>query len=54
MPQEGAPPPGVRQPRFAEAAVDVERLAGGGMILRSPHRLGPVSRAVGVWLEHWT
>jgi feruloyl-CoA synthase len=52
MPQEAAHPK-LRQPRFAEPAVLVETLAGGGMILRSPHAIGPVPRAVGVWLEDW-
>src|SRR5690348_8494003 len=42
-----------RMPRFAEAAVDVERLPGGGMILRSPQPLQPYASSLGEWLERW-
>lgn len=38
---------------FAPAAVEVKPLANGGMILRSPQRIGPYSRGVGEMLEHW-
>src|ERR1700730_11724390 len=40
-------------PRFAEAAVRVEHLADGGMVLRSPQPLVPYARCVGEWLERW-
>jgi len=43
-----------RPPRFAEAAVTVEPLPGGGMILRSPKALGPYERCIGEWLDAWT
>jgi feruloyl-CoA synthase len=42
-----------RTPRFAPAAVEVERLHGGGMILRSPQPLQPYARSIGEWLERW-
>ena len=42
-----------RMPRFAPPQVEVETLAGGGMILRSPLALGAVDRCVGVWLDAW-
>src|SRR6185437_10614109 len=42
-----------RMPRFAPAAVEVERLHGGGMILRSPQPLQPCARSVGQWLARW-
>ncbi len=42
-----------RAPRFADAAVGVENLPGGGMILRSPQTLQPYARCVGEWLERW-
>ncbi len=42
-----------RLPRFAPAEVEREELPGGGMILRSPHPLGPVARAVGDKLAGW-
>jgi feruloyl-CoA synthase len=38
---------------FAPAAVEVEHLAGGGMILRSPDSLKPFSRCLGDLLHHW-
>jgi feruloyl-CoA synthase len=38
---------------FAPARVEVERLAEGGMILRSPVRLNAPPRCLGVWLEQW-
>jgi feruloyl-CoA synthase len=38
---------------FAPAAVDVTALREGGYLLRSPQPLGPFSRCVGEWLEHW-
>ncbi|HKW53306.1 MAG TPA: AMP-binding protein, partial [Stellaceae bacterium] len=47
-----APIPG-RAPRFAEPAVRVETLPGGGMILRSPQALKPYARSIGEWLERW-
>ncbi|MGH8683701.1 MAG: AMP-binding protein, partial [Burkholderiales bacterium] len=40
-------------PRFAPAAVDVERRPDGSTLLRSPQRLGRYPRAVGEWLVHW-
>ena len=46
-------PPTRRRTRFAPARVDVERLADGGMILRSPVPLGELPRSLGVWLMHW-
>src|SRR5260370_42098821 len=42
-----------RAPRFADAAVRVENLPGGGMILRSPQTLQPYARCVGEWLDRW-
>src|SRR5260221_1706831 len=42
-----------RAPRFADAAVGVENLPGGGMILRSPQTLQPYARCVGEWLDRW-
>ena len=39
--------------RFAPAAVDVERLSGGRLLLRSPHPLGDYPRSVGDVLEKW-
>ncbi|HYM01647.1 MAG TPA: feruloyl-CoA synthase, partial [Stellaceae bacterium] len=42
-----------RLPRFAEAAVTVENLAAGGMILRSPQPLKPYARCIGEWLKSW-
>jgi feruloyl-CoA synthase len=50
LPEEGRR---AHAPRFAEAAVRVEPLPGGGMILRSPLALGQYPRALGVWLEAW-
>jgi feruloyl-CoA synthase len=38
---------------FAEPAVTVEALPGGGMILRSPQKLGSCHRCVGEMLELW-
>ena len=38
---------------FAPPLVDVERLADGGMILRSPVPLNAPPRALSVWLERW-
>ncbi len=40
-------------PRFAPAAVEVERRPDGSTLLRSPQRLGRYARAVGEWLVHW-
>src|SRR3990172_1826156 len=40
-------------PRFAPAAVEVERRPDGATLLRSPQRLGRYARAVGEWLVHW-
>ncbi len=40
-------------PRFAPAAVEVERRPDGASVLRSPQRLGPYARAVGEWLVRW-
>jgi feruloyl-CoA synthase len=40
-------------PRFAPAAVEVERRPDGSCVLRSPQRLGRYARAVGEWLVHW-
>jgi feruloyl-CoA synthase len=39
--------------RFAAPDVEVEKLAGGGMILRSRVPLGPIPRCIGDWLVHW-
>jgi feruloyl-CoA synthase len=39
--------------RFAPARVDVERLADGSSILRSPDPLRPFARAAGEWLVQW-
>ncbi len=39
--------------RFAAPDVEVEKLAGGGMILRSRVPLGPIPRCIGDWLAHW-
>ena len=38
---------------FAKPEVELERLSGGGMILRSRVPLGPVPRCIGAWLERW-
>jgi len=38
---------------FAPPAVDVEALAGGGMILRSPMPLADYAPSLGSWLRHW-
>lgn len=38
---------------FARAAVDVERLADGGMILRSPQKLGACDTKMGDYLVDW-
>ena len=40
-------------PRFAPAAVEVERRPDGSTLLRSPQRLGGYARAVGEWLVYW-
>jgi len=53
MKQEMSGPGARRAPRFADAAVRVEQLPGGGMILRSPQPLQPYARCVGEWLERW-
>src|SRR5216684_4141520 len=53
MKQEMSGPGARRAPRFADAAVGVEQLPGGGMILRSPQPLQPYARCVGEWLERW-
>src|SRR5438309_11580165 len=39
--------------RCAPAKVQIERLADGAVILRSPLKLGGHARAVGEWLERW-
>ena len=39
--------------RYAPAEVNVEKRAGGTMVLRSPQALKPYARAVGDWLLHW-
>ena len=39
--------------RFAPAAVDVERRAGGALVLRSPQPLRPYARCLGEHLERW-
>ena len=44
---------GGRRPLFAPARVEVEPLAGGGMILRSPVPLSAPPRCLSVWLEEW-
>lgn len=38
---------------FAPPLLDIQPLQDGGMILRSPQRLGPYSRSVGEYLLHW-
>ena len=38
---------------FAPPLLDIQPLSGGGMILRSPQKLGPYSRCVGEYLLHW-
>ncbi len=40
-------------PRFAPAAVELERRPDGSVLVRSPQRLGRYARAVGEWLVHW-
>jgi len=44
---------GRRVPRFAPAEVEVERLADGGMILRSPQELAETVRCIGDKLASW-
>jgi feruloyl-CoA synthase len=39
--------------RFAPAEVKVEKRADGGMVLRSPQKLGPHARCVTEWLVRW-
>src|SRR3989338_281318 len=46
--------PAFNRLNFAEAAVEVEPHADGGMVLRSPQPLGAIGRCVGEWLEHWS
>ncbi|HEX8164523.1 MAG TPA: feruloyl-CoA synthase [Beijerinckiaceae bacterium] len=46
-----APP--ASRPLFAPPLIAVERLAGGGMVLRSPVPLNEPPRALSVWLERW-
>src|SRR3989338_3661963 len=46
--------PAFNRLNFAEAAVEVEQHADGGMVLRSPQPLGAIGRCVGEWLEHWS
>jgi feruloyl-CoA synthase len=41
------------RPKFAPAAVDVERRADGSLVLRSPQKLLPYARCSGEWLEKW-
>lgn len=38
---------------FAPALLDIQPLHDGGMILRSPQKLGPYPRSVGEYLLHW-
>src|SRR4051794_34419889 len=38
---------------FAPPLVEVEHLADGGMVLRSPVPLNAPPRCLGVWLEQW-
>ena len=40
--------------RFAPAKVELERRSDGSVLLRSPQKLGPYSRCVTEWLEHWS
>jgi feruloyl-CoA synthase len=40
-------------PEFAPAEVDVEHLAGGGLILRSPIQLGPYPPSICAYLVEW-
>jgi feruloyl-CoA synthase len=40
-------------PRFAPAAVEVERRSDGAVVLRSPQRLSRYARTVGEWLIRW-
>ena len=46
-------PRATRVPHFTEAAVSIEPLSGGGMILRSPQALKPYARSIGEWLDRW-
>jgi feruloyl-CoA synthase len=39
--------------RFAPAHVELEKRSDGSMVLRSPQKLGPPSRAIGEWLVKW-
>ena len=45
--------PPIRVPNLAPAAVSVESLPDGGMILRNPSALADYPRHVGHWLRHW-
>lgn len=45
--------PSSAAPLFAEPQVSIERRADGSIVLTNPVPLGPVDRAVGVWLERW-
>ncbi|MCX7176591.1 MAG: feruloyl-CoA synthase [Proteobacteria bacterium] len=38
---------------FAPALLDIQPLPDGGMILKSPQKLGPYPRSVGEYLVHW-
>jgi feruloyl-CoA synthase len=53
MKQEASLRPAPHGARFAEPAVEVERLPGGGMILRSPQKLDPYPRSLGEQLAGW-
>jgi feruloyl-CoA synthase len=39
--------------RFAPAHLELEKRSDGSMVLRSPQKLGPPSRAIGEWLVKW-
>ena len=45
--------PSFNQLNFAPPLLDIQPLQGGGMILRSPQKIGPYSRNVGEYLVHW-
>jgi len=43
----------VKSTSLADPAVDIERLSGGGMILRSPYELGEYPASQSAWIEKW-
>ncbi len=48
------PKPDIALLDFAPAEVDVEKLDGGGMILRSPMALQPYGSCLGEFIRHWS